>query len=194
MTDTAMCHPHMLTSLVIIRDRSEFSHRSTVRNVALFHVTHCGEEGARFTLDHHGFGPETTRSEILEGTAARIPEGATLITLAPRILERYIRPSLAAGDPLPPGDLQLLQRLRPDLHLLPLECRDDTLDAAGAAFSIQRASRGSSVVARARRAADEAQCVWLSYLHSLCRRSDQVFFTSAWEAWRALQRARPVPF
>ena len=85
MTDTAMRHPRALTALTIVRDRSEFSHRSAIRGVAMLHVVRDRERGARFSLDHNAFDRETSRAEIIEGIAERIPQDATLIARAPRI-------------------------------------------------------------------------------------------------------------
>jgi hypothetical protein len=194
MTDTTMRHPRVLTALTIVRDRSEFSHRSAIRSVALFHVVQDRERGARFSLDHHVFDRETSRADIIAGIAERIPQDATVIARAPRILRHALRYMAATGTVPPPADLQLLQKLRDDLEILPLECRSAALDETGAAFALRRAGPGSSTLAKARRAPEEAQCLWLSYLWTLCPRTDRTALTSAWQAWSALQRARPIRF
>ena len=102
MTDTTRRHPRALTSLVIVRDRSEFNHRSAIRSVALFHVSRDREQGARFALDHHAFDRETPRAEILEGITARVARGATLIASAPRQTRQYLH-SAACHGPTPPS-------------------------------------------------------------------------------------------
>ena len=152
MTDTTMRHPRVLTALTIVRDRSEFSHRSAIRSVALFHVVQDRERGARFSLDHHVFDRETSRADIIAGIAERIPQDATVIARAPRILRHALRYMAATGTVPPPADLQLLQKLRDDLEILPLECRSAALDETGAAFALRRAGPGSSTLAKARRA------------------------------------------
>jgi len=194
MIETNMRHPRVLTALTIVRDRSEFSHHSAIRSVALFHVVQDRERGARFSLHHHAFDRDTPRADIIAGIAERIPQDATVIARALRILKHALRHTAATGSPAPPADLQLLQKLREDLEILPLECRSAALDETGAAFALQRAGPGSSTLSKARRAPEEAQCLWLSYLWTLCRQTNRTALTSAWQAWSALQRARPIGF
>lgn len=169
MTDNAMRHPRALTALTIVRDRSEFSHRSAIRSVAMLHVVRDRERGARFSLDHNAFDRETSRAEIIEGIAERIAQDATLIARAPRILRHHA----ATGSSLPPADLQLLQKLRGDCEILPLECRSAALDETSAAFMLRRAGPGSSILATARRAPEETQTLWLTFLWTLCRKTDR---------------------
>lgn len=194
MTDPATRHPRVLSALTIVRDRFEFSHSSAIRSVAMLNVIQDSEEGARFALHHHTFYRTTPRVAILEGLAERVSRDATLIARSPRILEHALRHIKVTGQPLPPADLQLLQRLRDDVKILPLECRPAALDEIGAAFALTRAGPGSSLLAQCRRAPEEAQCLWLSFLWTACRRTDRTALTSAWQAWSALQRARPIPF
>jgi hypothetical protein len=194
MTDPATRHPRVLSALTIVRDRSEFSHRSAIRSIALLNVIQDRDEGARFALHHHVFDRATPRAAILEGLAERVPRDATLIARAPRILKHALRLIKATGQPMAPADLQLLQKLRDDLEILPLECRSAALDEIGAAFALRRAGPGSSLLAQSRKAPEEAQCLWLSFLWTVCSRTDRTALTSAWQAWSALQRARPIPF
>ncbi len=126
--------------------------------------------------------------------AARIPKGATVIARVSRTSQHYLRHSFAAGGPLPPADLQLLQRERADLDILPLECANSVLEEIAAAYRIERAGPGSNILSRARRAPDEAQCLWAAFLWSQCARNERVWLASAWEAWIAIERARPLPF
>lgn len=194
MTQNTMRHPRVLTALTIVRDRNEFNHRSAIRSVALLNVIQDRKEGARFALHHHAFDRATPRAEVLKGIAERIPQEATVIARAPRILRHALHNMAATGQPPPLTDLQLLQRLRGDLEILPLECRAAALDETGAAFALRRAGPGSSVFAQSRRAAEETQTLWLTFLWALCRRADRTALTSAWQAWSALQRARLMTF
>ena len=194
MSDSTMHHPRVLTAMTIVRDKGEFSHRSAIRSTALFHVVQDSERGARFVLDHHAFDREMPRAAILSCIAERVPRDTTLIAKGPRIAKRALRHMTATGSPPPPADLQLLQKMRDDLDIVALDCRPAALDETGAAFALRRAGPGSSTLAQARRAPDETQCLWLTYLWTLCRRTDRTALTSAWQAWRALQRARPIGF
>lgn len=187
-------HPRVLCSLAIIRDHGEFATRSAIRSTAIFTVTRCPESVARFSIDHRAFDRTATRAEILDGIAKRIPADATVIARASRFPQHYLREAFAAGGPLPPADLQLLQRERPDLEIMPLQCANSVLEEISAAYSIERAGPGSNILSRSRRAPDESQCVWAAFLWSQCSSHERIALGTAWEAWRALERARPLPF
>ena len=131
MPHHAMRHPRVLSALEIVRDPSGPSHRSAIRSIALFTVTRCRNDGPRFKMDHRAFDRDANRSDILDGIAARIPSDATLIAKAPPVDAHALRQA-QNGNPLPPSDLQLIQRLRGDLDILPLQCRSSALDETAA--------------------------------------------------------------
>lgn len=194
MSKIARRHPQVLCSLVIIRDASEQTARSAIRSTALFTVTRCRQAGARFAIDHAAFDRTATRASVLEGIAARIPKGAAVIARASRISQHYLRHSFSAGGPLPPADLQLLQRERGDLNIMPIECANSVMEEIAAAYRIERAGPGSNIRTRSRRAPDEAQTLWLAFLWSQFSPAQRNSLSTAWEAWRAIERARPVGF
>ncbi|MBU2288211.1 MAG: hypothetical protein KKC79_02560 [Gammaproteobacteria bacterium] len=194
MPTTARRHPRVLCSLAIIRDRTEFSPRSAIRSTAMFTVTRSRYTGARFLIDHRAFDRNATRADILSGLAERIPLEATVIARASRTAQHYRRRIFAAGGPLPPADLQLLQRERPDLDILPLECANSAIEEIAAAYRIERAGPGSNILSRSRKAPEEAQCLWAAFLWSQFSTHERTSLTSAWEAWRVIERARPLPF
>ena len=194
MADTLRRHPQILCSLAIIRDRNEFATRSAIRSTAIFTVTRGRQGAARFAIDHRAFDRTASRADILAGLAERIPSEATVIARASRTPQHYLRHAFAAGGPLPLADLQLLQRERGDLDLLPLECANRAMEEIAAAYRIERAGPGSNILSRSRRAPDEAQCLWLAFLWSRFSRHERTSLSTAWEAWRALERARPLPF
>ena len=193
MPQHSMRHPRVLSALEIVRDPSEPSHRSAIRSIALITVTRCRDDGPRFKVDHRAFDRDANRSDILDGIAARIPSEATLIAKASPIDPHALRQA-KNGNQLPPSDLQLIQRLRGDLDILPLQCRSSALDETAAAYAIQRAGPGATITAQARRAPDEVQALWLTFLWTVCRRTDRTMLGSAWEAWRVIQNARPIGF
>ena len=194
MAEILRRHPQIVCSLAIIRDRNEFATRSAIRSTAIFTVTRCPESVAQFSIDHRAFDRTALRAEILAGVAERIPAGATLIARASRFPQHYLREAFAAGGPLPPADLQLLQRERTDLDIMPLQCANSVLEEIAAAYRIERAGPGSNILSRSRRAPDEAQCVWAAYLWSYTSRHERASLSAAWQAWRAIERARPVGF
>lgn len=186
-------HPQVLTALEIVRDRPA-SYRSTIRSIAMFKVFTCNEYGARFTVEHYAFDRETKRSDIISGIATSIPHNATLIAKAQPCEMREWRMAMHAGEPFTPSDLQLIRRQRSDLAIMKLECLEAALDETAAFHAIQRAGPGSSNLAQARRAADEAQVLWLTFLTTCCRENDRTSLGSAYQAWRAIEDARPLPF
>jgi len=194
MADNLRRHPPILCSLAIIRDRTEFSTRSAIRSTAIFTVTRCPDAGARFSIDHRAFDRTANRAEILTGLAERIPSGATVIARASRFPQHYLRNAFMAGGPLPPADIQLLQRERADLDILQLECANHAMEEIAAAYRIERAGPGSNILSQSRRAPDEAQCLWLAFLWSHFSPHARTSLSTAWEAWRVIERARPVGF
>ncbi len=193
MNSSPMRHPRVLASLEIVRNPVEPSYRSAIRSIAIFTVTRCPEWGARFASEHYAFERETKRSDIIEGIAKSIPADATLICKTPPAAFHHLRKSMV-GIPFPPSDLQLIQRLRGDLDIVSIECRETALNETAAAYAIRRAGPGSSTLAQACSAADEAQVMWLTFLASCCRDSDRTSLGSAFQAWRAIEQARPLPF
>ncbi|MDQ0564972.1 hypothetical protein GRI55_09530 [Erythrobacter citreus] len=194
MAENGARHPRIISSLTIVRNRSEFARQSAIRSIALFTAQVCPDYNARFHLEHSAFDSETSRAEIIQGIVERVPQRATLISRAPPMMRHYLHHRSADGSPASPTDLQLLQRHRSDLHVVPLECASDTLDETAAAFDIRRAGPGSSTLAQARKAADEAQLLYLTYLWAFVRPSQRISFSAAWQAWREIERARPMPF
>lgn len=194
MSNTDRRHPRVLCSLVIIRDHGESNPRSAIRSTAMFTVTRSGSSEARFSTDHRAFNRTATRADILEGLAAGIPLEATVIARASRTPQHYLRHSFASGGPLPPADLQLLQRERPDLDILPLQCANSVVEEIAAAYRIERAGPGSNILSRSRKAPEEAQCLWAAFLWSQFSSHQRTSLSTAWEAWRIIERARPVGF
>lgn len=194
MNFSPMSHPGVLTSLEIVRDRREPSFRSAIRSIAIVTVRKCPEYVARFTSEHYVFDRDCSRADIINGIAKSIALDATLIAKAHPPCEHRLRHAFLNGGPVPPTDLQLIRRQREDLEVLPLECREAALDETAAFYGIRRARAGSSIVAQSRRAADEAQVLWATFLATCCRENDRTSLCSAFQAWRAIENARPLPF
>ena len=194
MADISRRHPQTVCSLAIIRDRNEFATRSAIRSTAIFTVTRCPKSVATFSVDHRAFDRTATRAQILAGIAERIPDGATVIARASRTPQHYLRHAFAAAGPLPPADLQLLQRERADLDILPLECANSVLKEIAAAYRVERVGPGSNILSRSRKAPDEAQCLWAAFMWSHSSRHERRSLSAAWQAWREIERARPIGF
>lgn len=194
MNFSPMRHPRILASLEIVRDRREPSFRSAIRSISIFTVTRCPDYCARFSSEHYAFDRDCTRADIINGIAKSIALDATLIAKAHPPSEHRLRHAFVSGGPVPPTDLQLIRRQRKDLEVLSLECGEAALDETAAFYGMRRAGPGSSIVAQSRRAADEAQVLWATFLATCCRQADRTSFGSAFAAWRAIESARPLPF
>ncbi len=194
MNFSPMSHPGVLTSLEIVRDRPIASYRSAIRSIAIFTVRKCPEYVARFTSEHYAFDRNCSRADIIAGIAKSIALDATLIAKANPPSEHRLRHALVNGGLVSPTDLQLIRRQRKDLEVLPLKCREAALDETAAFYGIRRAGPAASIFAQSRRAADEAQILWATFLATHCRENDRTSLCSAFQAWRAIENARPLPF
>lgn len=193
MTHDGMKHPQSLVALSIVRTRGEFSNASRICSVALFEVGRT-RGGPSFALEHLTFGPPVTRADIISDISNRLPRSAAVLSAAPEIPRGHFRRLLVQGDSLPPADIQLVQRARPDLKIMPLQIGQRALAATAESLGIPLADRGGSTLERGRRAPDHAQALWAAFVLSLCSRRDRVDLITAYQAWSVLQRARPVRF
>ena len=187
-------HPQVLVSLAIIRNRAELTPRSSIRSVAMFTVIRDGDDEARFDLHHVAFGTQASQAEIIDGICDRIPREATVLVKVPRIPKHYLRDAVASGQPLQPADAQLIQRQREDIDLVPIECAERQFVSAAQDLGVPAFATGAGVTERARRAPDRAQVLWQIYLHALFTSQERSDLWAAWQAWREIERARPIPF
>jgi len=187
-------HPPVLTSLAIIRDRPEMTARSTIRAVGLFTVTRCGDREARFHVHHAGFDRSASRAEIIDGICARIAPGSQLLARVPRVPRGCVEQALAAGEPLAPADIQLIQRQLPGIDLVPVQIAERQLASAADEIGIACAGRSAPIWERARRAPEAAQLLWLLYLQSFCPPREWTDLSAAWRAWSLIEQARPLGF
>lgn len=192
MTTDTMRHPAQLTALVIVRSSGQLDQRGYIRSAAAFHVTRT-REGPTFAIGQRAYSSADERGDVIADILSSVPTEATLLIRSPKVTRRE-RQHLYATGTLPAADIQLLPGARPALNMLPLEISDRTLSSVAENFAVPRANHRAPLDERARRAADEAQVLWLAYLWSMCGPTDRTSLTSAWQAWTALQRARPLPF
>ena len=150
---------------------------SVIRSVAVLTITHEAGKSVRFGIDQriYPYGHSTTA--IIEGLAATIPRGATVMSAIDHVSVR-------------PSDLDLLAQARSDLIVISMNgCSDDIAQVA-AAYSLPRARTNASVEMRVHRLPVEAQCLWLMYLWAYCDGSEREWLIAGWLAWRALRMAR----
>lgn len=186
-------HPPILASLIIVRTRPEHHPRSLISSLALFTATRTSRRDVCFDLVHARFDPTDTRATILGGLCARIPQGAQLLVRQPVLPARFLRNAAAVAD-LPAADNQLIAKALPGTTLLALALTDQQLTAAGESLGLEIAGPRSTPLKRSRRAPEEAIALWSVYTQAFCRKSEAKAFIAAFQAWRVLQRVRPLPF
>ena len=180
MTDELDPHPHHVVVFAIVRAPASAVAKgaSVVRSVAVLSITHDAGKSVRFDIDQriYPYGHSTTA--IIEGLAATIPRGATVMSGIDDVS-------------VCPSDLDLLARARSDLLVISMNgCSDDIAQVA-AAYSLPRARPDASVEMRVHRLPVEVQCLWLMYLWAYCDDSEREWLIAGWLAWRALRLARP---
>lgn len=186
-------HPLILSSLIVIRTRPEYEPRSQISSVALFTATIVGRREASFDLVHARFDPTDTRADIIAGLCERIPPGAQLLVRQPLLPARHLLDTAAVRD-LPPTDNEIIARTLRGTTLLPLVLTDDQLAVAGEALGLEMPSPESTPLKRSRRAPEQAMALWGTYTQAFCRNSDARALIAAFQAWRLLERVKPLSF
>lgn len=186
-------HPPVLSALIIIRTRPEYERSSLISSIALFTATITGPREAAFDLLHARFDPTDSRAGIIAGLCERIRAGAQLLVRQPILPARYLTDTAAVRD-LPPIDNQLLARALPGTTLLPLTVTEEQLTAAGEAIGLEMAGPASTPLKRNRRAPEQAMALWSIYTQAFCRRPEARALIASFQAWRVLERAKPLPF
>lgn len=186
-------HPPVLSALIIIRTRPEYERRSMISSLALFTATITGRREAAFDLLHARFDPTDTRAEILRGLCQRVPPGAQLLVRQPILPARHLMDAAAVRD-LPPIDNQLIASALPGTTLSSLTVTDEQLNAAGEAMGLEMPGPESTPLKRNRRAPEQAMALWSVYTQAFCRKPEARALIASFQAWRVLERARPLPF
>lgn len=187
-------HPDVACSLIIIRNRPEYTERSAISSYALFTVTKVAEREARFAIVHKLWRRSDSRAAIIADLCALIPAGATLLVRHPRLAFQALCRSADSGDVLPPNDTQLILRAVTGLQPMPFTVPDRRLIAAGQQLGLEMAVRTSTPIKRRRRAPSEAMALWGLYVSSWCPPAEAQALIAAFRAWQAIERAKPLPF
>lgn len=186
-------HPPILAALIIVRTRPEYERRSMISSLALFTATITGRREAAFDLLHARFDPTDTRAEILRGLCQRVPPGAQLLVRQPVLPARHLMETAAVRD-LPPIDNQLIASALPGTTLLSLTVTDEQLNGAGEAMGLEMAGPESTPLKRNRRAPEQAMALWSVYTQAFCRKPEARALIASFQAWRVIERAKPLPF
>jgi hypothetical protein len=82
----------------------------------------------------------------------------------------------------------------PGITLLPLVLTDEQLTSAGEAMGLEMAGPESTPLKRNRRAPEQAMALWSIYTQAFCRKAKARELIASFQAWRVLERARPLQF
>lgn len=159
--------------------------------LATFSVERVGDTEARFESTHVTFEPNADRRA--PGAHVRCLLHRHTYTIACRPFSRdhrehYLRRRPSTYSELPGTvDLPSLQR-----HVI--RASEKTLAQLGREHGLAVSDRPRDLLQAKREAVDRVQLVWLTALGFVRNRDERVHLHAAWEAWRVLERARPLPF
>lgn len=183
--------PAVTCALSIIRDCTELAPASRAVAAGAFVVTD-DEEATTFDVRTAVVLPALSRQAAIEHIAAMIPPGARVIMRAPRLPRGLIR-HLSRGRPMPvPTDAQVLAAIRPDADVRPVTVPEEAMAAVARQYGIRRAGRDDITAEQARCCDAEAQALYLVHLFSSPNMHERTRIAAAYQAWSALQRARPL--
>lgn len=159
--------------------------------LATFSVERTNDDEARFASTHVTFEP---------GADWRVP-GAHIRCLLHRHTfaigcrsfshnnrEAYRRNRCPSYEELP-GTAHL-----PSIQRHMIRAREKTLARLARDHGLTVSDRPPHLLQAQREAADRAQAAWLMALGFVRNQEERAHLYAAWEAWRALERARPLPF
>lgn len=184
-------HPHIVVALAIIRTRPESRRNSAIRSIAMLTVTRDGKRAVRFHCRGAAFDPDHTRAEIIAGIAQRVPRGATVLVAEPPVPVHRLRYARFSGG-VSPTDTELIAReLRETATtIIPVCMVDQHRLATFRSLALNKPVRANDPIRRRRRAAFMAQTIWATHVSANCAPAEQRVLLAAFEAWRALERAR----
>jgi hypothetical protein len=193
---TYSLHPPVLASLTIVRTSPEQKPRSAIRSLALFTVERIGRREARFDIVHKAFDTDTPRAGIIDGLCSRIEPCGELLVRLPRMPQDEAGPCRADTntDCMAPTDIDLIRRNLPGLKILPLTMTDQQLANAAEPLGLDVPEQQSPLIHRCRSAPDTSAALWAIYTAAFCRKPEACTLFAAFQAWRVLQLARPIPF
>lgn len=187
-------HPAVFSALTIVRTTPEFTPNSVIRSFSLFTVTREGTDGARFSLVHESFDVKALRADIIAQIIDGIPRDGTLLFETPQLPINYFDDFLCKGIEPPPADVQLIQRVRKKLEVMPIQVEEDRLMVTARSMGFQLPHPAGLTFDLAQKAPMRSQALWLAYLRQFCSEREHVDLFAAWNAWHAIKEARPIRF
>ncbi len=186
--------PKQMMAFSIIYDdaRRSASDSPVIRSVASFNVVRTNAKEAKFSIIHEVYRGENATAEALADMQIVIEPDDVILGYDDRSIAI---PSKAIGDSM--------QRHRLALPMIgTVSCEgaimvtddDGALTEIAQAYGLRIPGADEPLIKHMRLAAERAQAIWLYWLWSCAEQPDRQYLASAYQAWAALERARPVPF
>lgn len=187
-------HPNHVLAISTVRLASETEVEDPAEPIvclATFSVERTSDDEARFASTHVTFDPDGDWRASGAHVRCLLHRHTYVIGCRPFSgdhRERYRRRRYASYEELPgTADLPPLQR-----HVI--RASEKTLARLGREHGLMVSDRPPNLLQAMREAAERAQAVWLTAIGFLHDRDERTHLYAAWEAWRVLERARPLPF
>lgn len=186
-------HPPVLCAATIVREEANSDAPSAIRSIALFTARRVGEDELQFKLNHKAFGRGLPRKEILAGLARRIPPGATLIVRGAAPGPHDLSEALTTGTDCE-ADLGFIARRTNRVSIQVIDYPDEQIEDLAARLDLRLPRQSALLAERCRHAPGEAQALWANFVCAFCEIDEARTLIAAFQAWHALEKARPLPF
>lgn len=156
-----------------------------------FSVERIGDDEARFASTHVTFDSDGDWRAPGAHVRCLLHPHTFVIGCRPNAhyrRDRTLRKRLASYEELP-GTAEL-----PSLQRHVMRAREKTLAQLGREHGLMVSDRPPHLLQAKREAAERAQAIWLTALSFVRDRDERAHLYAAWEAWRVLERARPLSF
>ena len=186
--------PRQMMAFSIVYDdtASPASLSPVIRSVASFNVVRTSAKEARFSIIHEVYRGDHATAEALADMQIVIQPDDVVLGYSDR---SKAMPSNAGGDSM--------QRHRLALPMIgAVACEGaimvtddgDALTEIAHAYGLRTPGADEPLNRHIRFAAERAQAIWLYWLWSCAEQPERQYLASAYQAWAALERARPAPF
>ena len=163
-----------------------------IRSVASFNVLRTNAKEAKFSIVHEVYRSDNATAEAFADMRIVIDPDDVILGYDDRSIAM---PANAVGDSMQRHRLALPMIGTAICEGAILVTDDDgALKEIAQAYGLRIPAADDPLNRHIRFAAERAQAIWLYWLWSCTEQPDRQYLASAYQAWSALERARPVPF
>ena len=187
-------HPNHLLAISTVRIAGALWAKDSAGPIvclATFSVERTTDEEARFASTHVTFEPDGDWRAPGAHVRCLLHRHTYAVGCRPASIdhrERYLRRRSASYEELP-GTAEL-----PSLQRHVIRTRERNLAQLGREHGLMVSDRPPHFLQAKREVAERAQAIWLTALGFVRDHDERAHLYAAWEAWRVLERARPLPF